>query len=1197
MGNSRRVKASEPARVTRRQTDKWRNKHGKFRSVVGVIERKNDLKCAMLNVDGLTFSSLVDIKKVLECKKPDVCVILETHLREEQIGLEARMDGYSVMEVRRSDTSGDRAGGGILCYTRQVDGLIFHEYKPVIAEPECHFVNKERFWIKTESASNKTAVCGAYFGCQTADDRHADWNMRMYETIHKEVAALRADGYRIIMLADFNAHLGNKENEGVVGNHPGVNKNGLRMLNFLYNSRMKHLNGQRHLAKGLWTRQRGSSKTIIDYGLVSEEHLHTVKSFIVDDKGVHGGGADHNWIFLAMTDNFVKQKRLMNGQVRKPKWLLEGVDDWTHFQECVRSTIENVQVDDFSVEDLAELISFSLLEAGKKAVGLKEPGVQMKSKPVKFPRHVLEEIELKRTLEREWKTAVSTGGENFTELEARFVDQKNKLDQLLGEFSNRNRGIVLQECSGNKPQARRCFWSRVSNKAKEPLDLSAVVDPDDGKLKCTREEIKEQVEKHYCRTFLGSLEPVVEVDTGQNIPQFRDVQSQEHSYSVSAKPRLPKVNDSQRLDEDPGGWINSDYTLVEIKRGLKLMSGGRAKGWDNIPNEFLINAPDELLAVIVVLFNKIKKSGKVPKGWNKGMITLIHKKGLRELLKNYRPITVIISISGLYSRVLNLRLTEVVENHKLLGEDQNGFRKGRRMSDNNFILDSILSKSKAKKKKVYLAYLDISKAYDSVNRSILWSKMAKMGFGGEFLQSLKAIYTGDCVQSTVNGVTTEPVFLRRGLRQGCSLSPILFALYISEIGESVSMSDHGFEIGGMLVSGLLFADDIVLVSVTKEGLVCLVNMVKGICGGLRLEISEEKSQVVSPEGPGEWEFSDDGVNVLSLKSVLSYKYLGTETTLLMSTTGSKKQKKCVTTAQRYKFACQYVAKTGPDVVDVVLATWSNIALPSILSGCEVIPFTEESIESIERIQSQLAKRTLGLPVSAPNVCAQTELGLKPFRMLLWRHQLSFYLRLLQMPSDRWASRVLVDHLSGDWESPYMNYITRLREKLGLIQMAPTEKYLKYHIESCAISVTNQKLADLKLQCVDPIKSFSRELYVNESSGSSLVAQFRLGSAGLGNRAPIDGVRRSRWCGLCGGELTDQHVVLECVELENFRKSHTGLSSFRNACRLLNKPNSKIYWLLLNGYDAVGNKERKGDFTQRGIWLKNLKKHWLQLIGY
>ena len=317
------------------------------------------------------------------------------------------------------------------------------------------------------------------------------------------------------------------------------------------------------------------------------------------------------------------------------------------------------------------------------------------------------------------------------------------------------------------------------------------------------------------------------------------------------------------------------------------------------------------------------------------------------MLKNYRPVTVIISLSGLYSRVLNERLEKIVEGQGLLGEDQQGFRKGRRMGDNSFLLDTVLWKSRAMRKDVHLAYVDISKAYDTVDRDILWDKLERMGIGGQFLKSLQGIYSGDCVEAVVNGSTTRPVYLRRGLRQGCSLSPLLFALYISDIGREMTASPSGVEIGGLRVCALLFADDIALIARTSLELKGLIKKVKNICNELKLQISLEKSQIVSPEGEGDWDIMDDRDEILSLKSVLSYKYLGTETTLLMSSTGSKKQKKCVRTAQRYRYACHYVGRTGPDMIDVVLATWNNIAIPTILSGCEVIPFTEETIEAIE----------------------------------------------------------------------------------------------------------------------------------------------------------------------------------------------------------------------------------------------------------
>ena len=105
----------------------------------------------------------------------------------------------------------------------------------------------------------------------------------------------------------------------------------------------------------------------------------------------------------------------------------------------------------------------------------------------------------------------------------------------------------------------------------------------------------------------------------------------------------------------------------------------------------------------------IKKSGVMPKGWNRGLVTLIHKKGPRDCLSNYRPLTVIISLLGLYSTVLNNRLSEVVEQHKLLGEIQNGFRKGRGSLDNSFMLDTLLWKARVKGQKIHMAFIDLHK--------------------------------------------------------------------------------------------------------------------------------------------------------------------------------------------------------------------------------------------------------------------------------------------------------------------------------------------------------------------------------------------------------------------------------------------------------------------------------------------------------
>ena len=105
---------------------------------------------------------------------------------------------------------------------------------PDINDEELSFVNNERFWVTVDSLQCKTAICGVYVGCQYGDDRHAEWNDGIFWVLRQEVHALRMAGYRVEVLGDFNGHVGCLTGQGIVGNHPDINLNGQRFLNFLF---------------------------------------------------------------------------------------------------------------------------------------------------------------------------------------------------------------------------------------------------------------------------------------------------------------------------------------------------------------------------------------------------------------------------------------------------------------------------------------------------------------------------------------------------------------------------------------------------------------------------------------------------------------------------------------------------------------------------------------------------------------------------------------------------------------------------------------------------------------------------------------------------------------------------------------------------------------------------------------------------
>ena len=1173
-------------------------RHHRFRNVykyrrrenIGVVNSKTTLKTSLLNVDGLSDASLVDIEDFVLTNRPDVVFILETKRRLEELAPDISLQGYDDFEVRRSDAAGDGPGGGIACYTREADGLVIRRYLPEISLPQFEYVNKERVWLTVDSLKSKTAILGVYMGCQYPDDRHGEWNDGIYWILRQEITKLRSEGYRIQFLGDMNGHVGSVPGQGIVGNNPDINRNGQRFLDFLAACELQHINGAyktpgqpaTKICQGLWTRQRGNSRSVIDFAGVSADDLGSVVSMHVDDAGIMGGNSDHNWISLVVNDKF-RRLKIPTSTKNSHKWNIGDDQDWTEFKADVLTNLSQLPpANNMTVNELATKLGNALYSAGPK----------LSKKLRSLPSNLVAELKKKREFESTWKSLSSSNANGpasqaVAEAEEAWLAQKCKVSKIFAENRHQESKRILED--------RSAFWSAVSGKVKQSSDISAVL-AENGVLKCDPDDIKILVENHLCSVFNGSVEPVVP-DTlppvGITAHQSTTVQG-DHSYASNPSPMLPSIPNSDSIDQNPSNWLDKRFTKDEVKEMAMTLLNNKACGFDRIPNEFIKNAPDCLFSLLAILFNKIRDGKVFPEGWSRGRITLVHKRGLRVLLSNYRPITVLISMAGLYSKVLNARLTRVVERHGLLGEIQGGFRKGRGGSDNTFLLNTIFWKARAAKQSVHLGFLDITKAYDSVNRNILWRKLESIGITGKFLDILKSMYTGDTVESVVNGVRTRPVYLKRGLRQGCSLSPILFNLYISDIGHDLTVAGEGFEIGkGVNVSGLLFADDIVLISKTADGLKRLLNLVNKHCEDLKLIISEEKSQVVSPTDDV-WDIFGEGGLVVSLRQILQYKYLGTQTFSSIFRTFAAKQKKCVDTAKKYMYGCLHLGKQGSDLIKVASTTWEAVAVPSIMFGCETVLFSETKISELETIQSQVAKQILGVSRNTSNICAQTELGFKPIRLVLALCQLQFYFRVLRLPNSRWVKIALLNHLAGTWHSPYLTYITKLRAASSLYEAPPSLLHLRRHLFEWALFKTNLTLSSSSLTHIQPLLSFRKALYVCPSKHLNIIASFKLLNAQLGNKAPLTGLARMETCPHCPipEQNNEEHLLFVCPYLQNTRVE-TGLDTFRTHCALYGFSTAKMFGLFVNGRDVFDQPVPLDEYLERGATLAAMRSAWLQ----
>ena len=272
---------------------------------------------------------------------------------------------------------------------------------------------------------------------------------------------------------------------------------------------------------------------------------------------------------------------------------------------------------------------------------------------------------------------------------------------------------------------------------------------------------------------------------------------------------------------------------------------------------------------------------------------------------------------------------------------------------------------------------------------------------------------------------------------------------------------------------------------SSKGLNELLLLVYNHCKILKLKISV-KSKIISSNSKSGIVSDQFGEEILSLERVSMYKYLGIETFSSMYRTGVDKQKKCILTARRYKGACANISFRGPDVSILAPVLRSSVAIKSILFGCDCIPFSKSNIEILNKLQSQMCKAILGLPSPVPNFVAQTELGIEHFCHQLWLMQLNSCLRWMDLPSTRWASLAIQEHLSLKWESPYWKYICEIKQEISLPYLF-SKQVIKTHLDSFFITKLNAQISKANLPSLKPVKVLSRANYVCEDKLSHVFA--------------------------------------------------------------------------------------------------------------
>eukprot|EP00732_Lithocolla_globosa_P001864 Lithocolla_globosa_v1_NODE_1052_length_2913_cov_5.370889.p1 type:complete len:656 gc:universal NODE_1052_length_2913_cov_5.370889:704-2671(+) len=264
--------------------------------------------------------------------------------------------------------------------------------------------------------------------------------------------------------------------------------------------------------------------------------------------------------------------------------------------------------------------------------------------------------------------------------------------------------------------------------------------------------------------------------------------------------------------------LDGVITFGELVAALKKQKKGKQGGPDQIPADLLLWLPEEGLMALVDLYNTCLETHSIPKDWAEGWINRVLKP-LKDPTKNssYRPITLLNTAWKTLERIFLNRLVRMGIPEQLF-EEQMGFQSGIGCRDQLMVVTEAIRRHDGR---VYAAFLDIRKAYDSVWQKGLLRKLLDYGVSGGVLGVVESFYENLRARVLLPGGSVSADFaVLSGTAQGSVLSPLFFNLFINDLIEELNKTNVGLSFPDRqtkLTCGLL-ADDIALLAKTPEDL-------------------------------------------------------------------------------------------------------------------------------------------------------------------------------------------------------------------------------------------------------------------------------------------------------------------------------------------------------------------------------------------
>jgi hypothetical protein len=537
---------------------------------------------------------------------------------------------------------------------------------------------------------------------------------------------------------------------------------------------------------------------------------------------------------------------------------------------------------------------------------------------------------------------------------------------------------------------------------------------------------------------------------------FERVLNQESNFDMSLLGELPQYEVNGGLDDIP--------TLEEVQACIKQLSSGKAPGDDGILPEIYIHGGTAIANRLLEILIQIWQEGEAVQEFRDATIIHLYKnKGDRSCCDNHRGISLLCIAGKILTRLILNRLSKHISNIGLIPESQCGFIQGKSTTDSSFALQQLQEKCRLRNQDLFLLFIDLTKAFDTVDREGLWCILEKAGCPRHFVNIVRSFHVNMKATVREGSDKSSPFAVTSGTKQGCIIAPTLFSIFFSMMLQVAfkdavdgikiksrfdvkltSIATKHFDAKNLVtmstIRELLFADDCALAADTEEGLQRLCNCFSTAARRFGLTISIRKTEVLyQPARGNAYVLPKIFIEGQQLKAVELFKYLGSIVSRDASHDAEITARIARATAAFGRLT-KRLWKNRNIRVDTKISVYRAAVVTSLLFGCETWTLRKTHIAQLERFH-QTCLRKIGRirwsdKVTNYEVLVRHNIG--SIQSMIESAILRWTGHVTRMSNDRLPKKLLYGRLASGRGSKgnHLSYLNQVRRTLNACGIQP-----------------------------------------------------------------------------------------------------------------------------------------------------------------